>query len=57
MWTCRDCGLEILFGAVEPEADAEGFYFMCPGCDARNELVNIGGTGDGDPVKLIQPDT
>lgn len=54
MWTCRQCGLEILFGAAEPEADDDGFYFTCPGCDARNELVN---EGDADSVKLIQPDT
>ncbi len=56
MWTCRNCGLEILPETVEPEADGDSFYFTCPGCDARNELVNVGGNVDGDSAQWIQTD-
>lgn len=47
MWTCRSCGLEIMFRAVEPEIDGDGCFFLCPGCNHRNALVNVGGkSGD-----------
>lgn len=56
MWTCRNCGLSILPGSVKPEIDGDNFYFVCPGCDAQNELVNVGGNMDGEAAQLIQPD-
>jgi len=52
MWTCRNCGLSILPGSTKPEIDGDNFYFVCPGCDAQNELVNVG----GEAAQLIQPD-
>ena len=43
MWTCRACGLSMLFRAIQPEVDEDGPYFLCVGCRARNALVNIAG--------------
>lgn len=53
MWTCKSCGLLVMFKAVEPEIDEEGIYFLCPGCDARNKLVNVDPRGGG--IVLGQP--
>ncbi len=55
MWKCRSCGLEIMFRAVTPELDADGCYFLCPGCQNRNTLVNVGGGRDEDGIQLAQP--
>jgi len=54
MWKCQHCGLEVMFSAVQPEIDDEGCYFVCPGCDGRNKLVNVG-PRDGDHIALAQP--
>lgn len=56
MWKCRNCGLEIMTSAIDPEVDEAGCFFRCPGCDHRNTLVNVGPYGDEDPVALRQPD-
>lgn len=55
MWTCRHCGLEVMFRAVTPELDADGCYFLCPGCEHRNKLVNQAEDGD-ESIALGQPD-
>jgi hypothetical protein len=57
MWTCRHCGLEVLFRAVDPQVDEAGYFFVCPGCDGRNTLIRVGRTGPRDPVKFEQPDS
>lgn len=56
MWKCRHCGLAILADTIKPEVDSEGCYFICPGCDGRNPLVNVGGLGQEDPIVWEQPD-
>lgn len=56
MWRCRNCGLEVLFSAVEPEIDEVGCFFRCRGCDHRNKLINVGPYGDEDPITLAQTD-
>jgi hypothetical protein len=56
MWTCRHCGLEVMFRAVEPQRDDEGYFFVCPGCDGRNQLVRFGRRGPRNPVEFEQPD-
>lgn len=55
MWTCRRCGLKVMFRAVEPEVDELGCYFICPGCEHRNKLVNVAVEGD-ESIALGQPD-
>ncbi|WP_167361231.1 hypothetical protein [Paracidovorax cattleyae] len=44
-----------MFHAVEPEIDEQGIHFICPGCGARNPLVNVAQPGDDD-LSLGQPD-
>ena len=44
-----------MFRAVTPELDADGCYFLCPGCQYRNALVNVGGGGENDSIQLAQP--
>ncbi len=56
MWTCRHCGLEVMFRAVDPQVDDEGCFFICPGCHGRNKLINVGCRGPRDPIELVQPD-
>ena len=41
MWTCKSCGLLVMFRSVDPEIDEEGIYFLCPGCNTRNKLVQV----------------
>lgn len=53
MWKCKHCGLLVMFSAVEPEVNADGCYFLCPGCEHRNKLENVNKSGDG--VALAQP--
>lgn len=53
MWTCKSCGLLVMFSAVDPEIDTRGCYFLCPGCEHRNTLINVDRSGDG--VALAQP--
>jgi len=55
MWTCRHCGLEVLFSAAQPDVDEDGCYFLCPGCGGRNTLINMAKDGDDDIV-FGQPD-
>ncbi|CAB3904252.1 hypothetical protein LMG26858_04396 [Achromobacter anxifer] len=56
MWRCRNCGLGIMFSVVDPEIDEAGCFFMCPGCDYRNKLINVGPYGDDDPISVAQAD-
>ncbi|SDR52702.1 hypothetical protein SAMN05445850_5526 [Paraburkholderia tuberum] len=55
MWTCRNCNVRFALGEIEPQIDEEGFFFICPGCDYRNKLVNIGPDVAGQP-QLVQRD-
>ena len=55
MWTCRHCGLEIMFRATQPEIDEIGCYFLCLGCGHRNNLINKAEAGD-ESIVLGQPD-
>lgn len=54
MWTCVNCGLEIMFQAVEVEIDRDGCFFICPGCKERNKLINVAQDGD-EAICLAQP--
>lgn len=40
---------------IEPEADNDGYYFVCPSCEGRNRLVNTGQDDNGG-AGLGQPD-
>ena len=55
MWTCRNCNVELDVDEVAPQIDEEGFFFICPGCDYRNKLANIGPDATGRP-QLVQSD-
>jgi hypothetical protein len=44
-----------MFQAVTPEVDGNGCFFLCPGCGARNALVNVAKPGD-EAIALAQPD-
>ncbi|SDR62129.1 hypothetical protein [Paraburkholderia tuberum] len=55
MWTCRNCNARFALGVIEPQIDEEGFFFICPDCDYRNKLVNIGREAAGRP-QLVQRD-
>lgn len=55
MWICRNCNLPFDFEQVEPEADEQGFFFLCPACDYRNKLVDTNRGATGRP-KLVQSD-
>ncbi|CAB3652520.1 hypothetical protein [Paraburkholderia rhynchosiae] len=55
MWTCRNCNVSFDFGQVEQELDEQGFFFLCPACDYRNNLVDTGRDATGRP-KLVQSD-
>jgi hypothetical protein len=54
MWTCRACGLGMMFKSVRPEIDEESCYFVCIGCGHRNVLMNV--VTARDELTLIQPD-
>lgn len=57
MWICTHCGSEVAQSDVEIDVDhEEGCYFICPSCEARNPLVNVGGGGADDEITLIQPE-
>lgn len=53
MWTCKACGLGMMFKAVTPEIDEDGCYFLCVGCGQRNVLVNVG--AERGEIALAQP--
>ena len=42
--------------AIEPESDADGFYFVCPSCEGRNRLINASEDDDENGGGLTQPD-
>lgn len=54
MWTCRHCGHDLPQGNVEPERDDGGFFFVCPDCKLRNELIAVRHGGPDDPLELTQ---
>ncbi|MDB5764998.1 MAG: hypothetical protein JWQ21_3993 [Herminiimonas sp.] len=54
MWTCRKCRTQWEFSRLTPEIDNDGCHFICPVCNNRNPLINVG-TADG-PAELMQPD-
>jgi Zn finger protein HypA/HybF involved in hydrogenase expression len=56
MWTCRHCGMSVPSQAIEPEEDSEGYYFVCPGCEGRNSLMNAGDDDQESEAGLFQPD-
>lgn len=53
MWTCRACGLSVMFRAVVPEVDEEGIFFLCMGCGHRNTLERD--LRDAEGLTLFQP--
>lgn len=55
MWTCRSCQLAMMFKAVQPEVDGDGYYFICIGCGHRNALVNVS-ADPADHTALAQPE-
>lgn len=58
MWTCKQCGLSVMFQAADPAIDEQGFHFLCIGCGARNALVRVGQThrSEDEPLYLAQAD-
>lgn len=57
MWTCTQCGIDVAQSNVEIDVDKQGgCYFVCPGCEAHNRLVNVGGGCADDEISLIQPE-
>jgi hypothetical protein len=55
MWTCRNCNACFTFDQVEAQIDGGGYFFICPGCDYRNKLVNTGPDATGRP-QFVQRD-
>ncbi|MGF6408642.1 hypothetical protein B0G69_0080 [Paraburkholderia sp. RAU2J] len=55
VWTCRNCNAQFAPGEVEPKIDEDGLFFICPGCDYRNKLVNVGDEAEGRP-QIVQRD-
>jgi NAD-dependent SIR2 family protein deacetylase len=54
MWKCIRCFAEVSFGEVDAEIDDFGIFFLCPYCDRRNELVNVGGDSEDSTAVLKQ---
>jgi len=56
MWTCKQCGLLVMFTAAEPAIDERGLHFLCVGCGARNALVRVDPRhrGEDDSLYLAQ---
>jgi hypothetical protein len=57
MYKCGECQIDVAFDSVETEVDGGGCYFTCPGCKARNPLVNVAYSmgGKADDIWLAQP--
>lgn len=55
MWTCRNCNARFASDQAEPEVDEQGFFFLCPACDYRNEVVSLGRDANGN-LQLVQSD-
>lgn len=45
MWICIRCQREIPFPENEPGIDSFGIYVLCPHCQRRNTLINVGKRG------------
>jgi len=41
MWKCGECQHELIEYSVQPQADDEGCYFVCPQCGGWNPLINM----------------
>jgi len=41
MWKCEECQHELIDYSVQPKADDDGCYFICPKCSAWNPLINV----------------
>lgn len=52
MWTCRKCAAQYALRDVKATLDADGLNFICPICQHRNALINIG----TDHLYVVQPD-
>lgn len=52
MWTCRRCQAQFELQDVKATLDAQGLNFVCPLCQHRNKLINVG----TDHLHVVQPD-
>ena len=48
-----ECRAVLARKQVKPNRDNNSFYFYCPDCNTRNELIDVGAAGG--PLELIQP--
>ncbi|MFB9125245.1 hypothetical protein E2553_03990 [Paraburkholderia dipogonis] len=48
-----ECRAVLARKQVKPNRDHNSFYFYCPDCNTRNELIDVGAAGG--PLELIQP--
>lgn len=57
VWKCGGCQEHVIAEQLQPEVDADGCYFICPECDARNPLINVARDFGGKPgdIWLVQP--
>jgi Zn finger protein HypA/HybF involved in hydrogenase expression len=52
MWKCKQCETPVQFTSINPAIDNGGLHFICPTCQARNILINV---GEGEYIELMQP--
>lgn len=52
MWKRARCGVDVKFNNCEPTIDSIGRFFLCPRCNFRNKLENVGRFGG--PLELVQ---
>lgn len=53
MWTCRSCNAFCTLQTAKATLDAQGLNFICPICQHRNVLINVGGITH---LHVVQPD-
>lgn len=51
MWKCKSCKALLPFNTIKPAIDQAGLHFICPACQHRNILINVG-TEDLDLMQL-----
>jgi hypothetical protein len=51
--TGSECGFILDEATLNAQLDLDGWYFNCPACEERSELIEV--TLDGRPESFIQP--
>ena len=54
MWNCMRCTARLAFSSCKPAIDSFGCYFLCPRCNYRNVLKNVG--KQSGPMQFMQVD-